>query len=262
MRAICLRLLSPASLLNRIARYLFVTGIVLFPALQLAHADNLAPLGSGIMGFNSSINTNLGTLLFHGGVPHNINDQDLSTSVDDFSGGSDAGQGVSFVGIVWAGLRTEQITNLTLSLATFFDGGWFGPNNTGPGANGMLNASYLITPTVQVSTNGGTNWTSVSSTTDYLTALNGHTLPPAFGAPTLATATFQLTPPVTNINGIRIIGTNGGTADGNGFIGVFELAVEATVTDSDGDGMPDAWERAHGLIVGVNDAGLDPDETG
>jgi hypothetical protein len=38
--------------------------------------------------------------------------------------------------------------------------------------------------------------------------------------------------------GTGIIGTNGGTADGNGFIGVFELAVEGVVTDSDGDGMP------------------------
>jgi len=33
-------------------------------------------------------------------------------------------------------------------------------------------------------------------------------------------------------------------------------------SDSDGDGMPDAWEQAHGLIVGVNDAGGDPDQDG
>src|SRR6185369_18071476 len=115
---------------------------------------------------------------------------------------------------------------------------------------------------VQVSTNGGTTWTTVPSTSDYLTALNGHLLPPAFSAPTSATATFQLTPPLTNINGIRIIGTNGGPADGNGFIGVFELAVEGIVTDSDGDGMPDAWELANGLIVGIDDSGGDPDGDG
>src|SRR6516162_6870596 len=98
MHALCLRHRSPASLVSRIARHIFVAAIILFPAVQLARADNLAPLGSGIMGFNSAINTNLGTMLFHGGVRQNINDQNLSTSVDDFSGGSDAGQGVSFVG--------------------------------------------------------------------------------------------------------------------------------------------------------------------
>ena len=32
--------------------------------------------------------------------------------------------------------------------------------------------------------------------------------------------------------------------------------------DIDGDGMPDAWEEANGLIVGVNDAALDPDHDG
>ncbi len=32
--------------------------------------------------------------------------------------------------------------------------------------------------------------------------------------------------------------------------------------DSDHDGMPDAWESAHGLSVGVNDGGLDADQDG
>ncbi len=36
----------------------------------------------------------------------------------------------------------------------------------------------------------------------------------------------------------------------------------ATNPDSDSDGMPDAWELAHGLQVGVNDASLDPDGDG
>lgn len=32
--------------------------------------------------------------------------------------------------------------------------------------------------------------------------------------------------------------------------------------DTDGDGMPDAWEDAHGLNRFVNDANLDPDQDG
>jgi hypothetical protein len=32
--------------------------------------------------------------------------------------------------------------------------------------------------------------------------------------------------------------------------------------DADGDGLPDVWEQAHGLIVGANDSGLDPDHDG
>src|SRR5262245_37410715 len=99
------------------------------------NAENLAVLGSGILGYNSAINSGPGTLLFHGGAAHNINDANLATSVDDFSAGSDGGQGVSFVGILWASPRPEQITGLTLNLATFFDGGWFGPNNSGPGGS-------------------------------------------------------------------------------------------------------------------------------
>src|SRR5262245_14357084 len=92
-------------------------GLILFITFSLSGA-NLAPLGTGIMGYNSAINSGPGTPLFHGGVAHNINDNDLSTSVDDFSGGTDGGQGVSFVGIIWPAPRPEQITSLTLSLAT------------------------------------------------------------------------------------------------------------------------------------------------
>lgn len=229
---------------------------------RIGWGANIAPAGSGILGFNAAVDGNPGTLLFHVGSALDINDADLNTHVDNWSNGADQGQQVSFVGILWPTTRYEQIGSLVLTMAAFVDGGWFGASGIGPGAGGTLTANYLIEPTVQVSTNGGTNWITVPHTSDYLTGLVGQTI--GGGAnpnPTPLSATFTLNPPVTKINGIRIIGTNGGEADG-GFLGVYELDVEGTFVDTDNDGMPDDWERANGLNVGVNDANDDPDGDG
>jgi hypothetical protein len=38
--------------------------------------------------------------------------------------------------------------------------------------------------------------------------------------------------------------------------------IVSTSADSDGDGMPDAWEQQYGLIVGVNDSADDADDDG
>jgi hypothetical protein len=230
--------------------------IVLFA--QQAMAENLAPLGSGILGYQAAVDNTPGTLLFHVGTAGNINDNDATTRVDNWSAGSDQGQGISFVGVIWPSVRYEQVTTLTLTLATFGDGGWFGPNGLGPGPGGALTADYLIEPSVQVSTNGGASWATVDSTSDYLTALDGMVIGGAM------TATFTLSSPPTNINGIRIIGPNGGNAgsDPNGFIGVFELVVDSTFTDADNDGMPDGWEQVNGLDITINDAYSDADNDG
>ena len=115
-----------------------------------AMADNIAPRGAGIMGINAAVDDSPGTPLYHAGVAANINDDDLGTSVDNYSDGNDQGQAVSCVGVVWPTLRYEQISSLNLTLAAFYDGGWFGATNSGPGAGGTLTADYLVEPTLQV----------------------------------------------------------------------------------------------------------------
>ena len=52
------------------------------------------------------------------------------------------------------------------------------------------------------------------------------------------------------------------TSDAAGDTSEFSLPVAVTFTDADNDGLPDGYETSHGLIVGVNDAGLDPDGDG
>lgn len=212
------------------------------------------------MGVKAAIDNGPGTSLYASGLLGNINDGDPTTRVDNWSNGTDGGRGVSYVGIVWPVIRYEQITSLALTLATFGDGGWFGPNGAVPAGGQPLAAQHLTTPSIQVTTNAGASWRSVSTTSDYLTVMTGATI----GGPASYTVAFTLNETITNINGIRIIGTNGGNAgpDANGFIGVFELAVDSTFVDSDSDGMPDEWEKAHHLNVGEKDAELDKDLDG
>src|SRR5690606_2189537 len=68
------------------------------------------------------------------------------------------------------------------------------------------------------------------------------------GPPTLVTARFDLDEPQTGINGIRIIGPEGGTASG-GFIGIFELAVLREGTSGGGGDGPT-------VVVERSDAGI------
>ncbi len=208
-------------------------------------AQNIASSGTAILGYQAAVDGTPGTLYFHVGTAANINDGDPTTHVDNWTAGADQGQSVSFVGIVWPSLRYDKITDLTLTLATFLDGGWFGVSGYGPGAGRALAATNLIEPTIQVSTNGGLSWTKIAATSDYISTLTGFTI--GGGAnpnPNSVTAHFTLPTPATEINGIRIIGPNGGNAgtDPNGFIGVYELEANATPpVDTDNDGMPDAW---------------------
>lgn len=237
------------------------------PTNPASYPSNASLTATGIMGVNDAVDTDAGTPRLHAGVAASLNDVNLTTRVDNWfgEGATDMGQTVSFVGMIWPAPLPTYVKSLTVTLATFSDGGWFGYSGSGPGIGGTLSQWVdLIEPTIQISPDGGTTWSTVAHTSDYLTALDGHGIGGGSNPnPTSVTSTFTLDTPVAGVTAIRIIGENGGLAgpDANGFIGVFELEVTAGLAnDTDDDGMDDAWETTHGLAVGVNDADGDDDE--
>ncbi len=238
------------------------------PRNPASYPSNAALTGTGIMGINDAVDGDAGTPRLHAGLAAYINDGDLTTHIDNWfgEGDTDLGQSVSFVGVTWPAPLPNYAKSLTLTLATFSDGGWFGVAGQAPGGGGILAASDLIEPSVQISTDGGITWLTVAQSSDYLAALTGHGIGGGVNPnPTSVSAVFTLNDPITGITGIRIIGENGGNAgpDPNGFIGVYELAVTAgLVNDVDGDGLDDTWEMGHGLDVGLDDADDDPDDDG
>ncbi|MCB1125814.1 MAG: hypothetical protein KDM81_04920 [Verrucomicrobiae bacterium] len=239
------------------------------PSNPASYPSNASLTATGILGVNDAVDADAGTPRFHSGVAGALNDTDLNTRVDNWfgDGATDLGQKFSYVGMLWPAPLPTYVKSLTLTLATFTDGGWFGFSGSGPGVGGTLSQWVdLLEPTIQVSTDAGATWTTVAHTSDYLAALDGHGIGGGSNPnPTSVTSTFTLDTPVAGVTGVRIIGENGGLAgpDANGFIGVFELEVTAGLAnDTDNDGMDDAWETAHHLVVGVNDAEDDGDKDG
>lgn len=225
---------------------------------------NVATQGTGIIGVNDDIDDDEGTMLEHAGFATSVTDGNYTTRVDTWGNGTDP---MSFAGVLWPAPRPDAVKTIKLHLATFFDGGWFGvpgePIDPIFDSEYYLAAEELIVPQVQATTDGGATWTNVEATSDYLAKLTNHLIGNAQRNPTVATATFEVTSPVAGWNGLRIIGPNGGVADGNGFLGVYELEVfTVPAGDTDADGMSDAWELANGLNVGVDDSAGDPDGDG
>jgi hypothetical protein len=209
------------------------------PLSALSFPDNPALIGTGIMGVNDALDSDAGTSYSQAGVPANINDGNLTTRVDTYNG--TATTQFSYAGLTFPGPQT--VTSIRMTFATFFDGGWFGPNGFGPGNGGTLGPEHLEEPNVQV-TSDGVTWTTVSHSSDYLTALTGHTIGNTAGVnPSTVSATFTLNSPALAVSGIRLIGHEGGTASG-GFLGCFEILAfqNGTPGDMDNDGLPDAWE--------------------
>jgi hypothetical protein len=213
---------------------LCVASIGLLCGVSAANAVNIAPLGTGRLGVNTTLDSTYGIPIANSGATTLINNGLTTDGVDTFNI-ANSGATVSFVGITWLAPRTDNIIRLTLTMETFFDGGWFGPNSSSPGNGGTLTPTYLTDAIVQFSLSAdptavGAVWTNVGATSNYLSILNGHVIGFQGGTnPTVApAATWTLTAPLTGVTGIRLIGSEGGLASTQGgFIGVRELEVEA-----------------------------------
>jgi hypothetical protein len=204
------------------------------PGTLSAAPFNLAPDGDPILGAGADTAGSADVPIVASGILGVINDEDIADpgpfnirigrSVDTFAGASTTNE-LDFVGILFdapvSGVNRVRVQNFAAN-----DGGWWGPTTTTQ--NGVpLGAADLAAPEVQVTTNGGTTWTTIPTTsTDYVTAFTGTVRGsgvPTSGATPLATFNFATQ---NGINGIRLIGNGGGSVDaGIGFIGIMEMEV-------------------------------------
>jgi hypothetical protein len=185
---------------------------------QASPIVNIAGSGTGSIGYapNPLLNA---TENDHAGSNTAVNDNNLSTHVDDYPQTTNDTVGVNFASPV------SNVNGLGLTMAMFVDGGWYGPSNTTPGAGNALTAADLTAPVVQVTTDG-TNWTTIPSTSNYVSVMTGAGIgggsnPNPVNSP-LSTFSFA---PENGILGIRLLGNGGGVAGNGGFIGIAELAV-------------------------------------
>ncbi|MGC6459912.1 MAG: lamin tail domain-containing protein [Akkermansiaceae bacterium] len=201
----------------------------------LAHATNIAPEGTAIFGRHTSVSPTLGTPYSHVNPPSVLNDGNNNASSDTWTNNTNTDH--SYIGITWPTPRTDQITTVTVDFSTFLDGGWFGENGRSPAPGAPLDVNtHHKEPTMQITTNGGSTWTNVAATSNYPSRLDGHEIGGGGNPnPTQFSATWTLTNPQTNINGIRLIGEEGGNAgaDSNGFIAASEITVDARPTPID-----------------------------
>lgn len=207
---------------------------------------NVAPLdGTGSCGRTTGLASPL-TPVAHAGSFTHINDGNPATRVDTWA--NDPADTHSAASVVWPLPRPDFLYSVEFTMACFADGGWFGPSG-GPGTGALLTAAHLAAPVLQTSTDGGVTWTTAATTDDYLAAVTGHstghsTGGGAFPNPHPVTFRFDLNPPLTGINAVRLIGQHGG--DPTAYLGIAEMVINAGPDkDNDGDTMEDAWEEIY-----------------
>jgi hypothetical protein len=197
---------------------------------------NLAPDGDAILGAGSDAAGTDDVAIFQAGIINVVNDQDVAEtgpfdirvnrSVDTFTADpADEPRVFDFVGVLFDGPQ-NGVNSVRVQNFIANDGGWWGPPAMVAQNGAPLIASDLVSPEVQVTTNGGTTWTTVASTSNYVTAYTG--VVRGVGVPTSSAgplASFSFAPQA-GINGIRLVGEGGGNAGtGAGFLGVIELEV-------------------------------------
>jgi hypothetical protein len=209
----------------------------------VAAQENIAPLGSAILGAGSGFSGASDVTVDHFGPITEINDGVVNPNLspngftidadgqlgangngaDTFAGGVTT-NAFDFVGVLFPepqyGVTSVRVQNFLAN-----DGGWWGPTAAAAGG-APLEAGDLSAPFVQITSNGGATWSTVSGQSNdyvakYTGVVRGNGFPNATSGP-LATFTFGAQ---NGIDGIRLIGNGAGSADGNGFIGVNEFEV-------------------------------------
>jgi hypothetical protein len=200
---------------------------------------NLAPDGDTFLGAGTNTTGSSDVIIVSSGLLGSINDQIVAPtglfnirtgeSVDTYTGdAANSSRLFDFVGIMFdspqSGVNSIRVQNFAAA-----DGGWWGADDTVAHDGQPLTALELIAPSVQVTTNGGVTWTTVASTSNYVTSysgvVRGNGVPNA-GAGPLATFNFASQ---SGVNGVRLVGEGGGNAgsgpSGRGFVGVIEMEV-------------------------------------
>lgn len=218
-----------------------------------------------------------GTLYNHPDVPLNrfdaarLIDGDLATFTNTYSGtevapstGNDTAP-LDFVGVTWAG-AVSGIVAVRLHQVIFWDGGWFGTqtgdtnglNDPTPGSNTTAandaDALDVAAPTVQVTTDGGMSWMSITATEDYVNIVR-----PFVQAE--ASSLERITTPITfefaaqnSIDGIRLVGYGGGRSDVSG--GRDEQGWVSAAEFEVGRFVADVPEPATFSMLGIGLAGI------
>lgn len=170
----------------------------------------------------------------HNGHFGYLDDGDLGTAEDTYYYDNGNTVTASYVGFDLT--QDFSISSMTVVFKMDGDGGWFGINNSRPGGapgdNSIPLASYLVEPTLQY-TLDGTDWIDASDSSNYLSVVGAVTE----GSGNTPTVTFTPDAPLPDgVQGVRLIGTNGGIAgtagggytNGGGFLAVAEENIYGT----------------------------------